>query len=283
MNAIPSFASKLQFLKLGGSLITDKTQVRSPRREMITRLAAEIKTVWDESGGLKLVLGHGSGSFGHVPAKKYGTRQGVKSREDWRGFAEVWGEARALNQLVMEALAAAGLPGMAFPASGSVTARDGQVAVWDLDPLKAALEAGLLPVVYGDVVFDQVRGGTILSTEDLFQHLAWALKPRRITLAGIEAGVWADYPACTQVIEEIQAGIWEAVSGTLKGSAGTDVTGGMATKVEEMLALCTQVEGLEALIFSGEKPGNVVEVLRGGRVGTRILGEFLDADYADGR
>ena len=283
MNAIPSFASKLQFLKLGGSLITDKTQVRSPRREMITRLAAEIKTVWEESRGLKLVLGHGSGSFGHVPAKKYGTRQGVKSREDWRGFAEVWGEARALNQLVMEALAAAGLPGMAFPASGSVTARDGQVAVWDLDPLKAALEAGLLPVVYGDVVFDQVRGGTILSTEDLFQHLARALKPRRITLAGIEAGVWADYPACTQVIEEIQAGIWEAVSGTLKGSAGTDVTGGMATKVEEMLALCTQVEGLEALIFSGEKPGNVAAVLRGGRVGTRILGEFLDADYADGR
>lgn len=55
-----------------------------------------------------------------------------------------------------------------------------------------ALANGILPVVYGDVVFDEVRGGTILSTEDLFQHLAHQLHPERVLLAGLEAGVWAD-------------------------------------------------------------------------------------------
>jgi isopentenyl phosphate kinase (EC 2.7.4.-) len=60
------------FLKLGGSLITDKTRENAPRLDVIRRLAREI------SGALatappKLVLGHGSGSFGHAAARKYGT------------------------------------------------------------------------------------------------------------------------------------------------------------------------------------------------------------------
>ena len=138
-----------------------------------------------------------------MPAQKYGTRQGVHTPAEWLGFVEVWREAVALNRLVMDALASAGIPAVAFPPSAAVIAAGGQVDTWDLSPLSAALEAGLLPVIYGDVVFDQALGGTILSTEDLFTHLVPRLRPTRILLAGLEAGVWADYPACTRLIPEI--------------------------------------------------------------------------------
>ena len=102
----------LLFLKLGGSLITDKTRARAARLDTIARLADELRLVRSQLGDLRLVLGHGSGSFGHIPAKKYGTRQGIVSPDGWRGFVEVWHEAVTLNRIVMDALHTAGLPGI---------------------------------------------------------------------------------------------------------------------------------------------------------------------------
>jgi isopentenyl phosphate kinase len=263
-------AENLQFLKLGGSLITDKTRPRTPRPETIARLAREITLSREKNPDLKLVLGHGAGSFAHVPAKKYGTRQGVYSDSAWQGFAEVWEEAVSLNRLIMAAFRDAGLPAIALPPSAGVIANDGQVISWDLGVLQAALMTPLLPVVYGDVIFDAMRGGTILSTEDLFIHLAHELHPRRILLAGLEPGVWADYPACTRLLPEITPEAVQSADISLGDSPGTDVTGGMASKVRQMVELVMEIPDLEVLIFSGEEPGAVVRALSGEIVGTVV-------------
>ena len=182
-------------LKLGGSLITDKTSPRTLRPDTLARVVEEISSAYQEQPSLKMILGHGAGSFAHVSAKHHNTRQGVKTPAEWRGFAEVWWDASTLNRYVMEALRAAGLPALSLPASASVTAQDGKVLNWDLGPLRAALSAGLLPVIYGDVIFDTHLGGTILSTEDLFAHLARQFRSRRMLLAGIEPGVWEEFPS----------------------------------------------------------------------------------------
>ncbi len=270
MPSSPSTTPNIIFIKLGGSLITDKTQPRTPRLDVIARMAQEIRAALDANSNLRIVLGHGSGSFGHIPAKHYGTRQGVNSPEGWRGFAEVWHEAAALNHIVMDALHQVGLPAVSFPPSGAVTAFRGSVTHWNLSPLRAALEAGLLPVVCGDVVFDEILGGTILSTEDLFSYLAGKLNPQRILLAGLDAGVWADYPHCEQLIPKIDPQNWAMIAPALSGSAATDVTGGMAGKVDLMLKLVAQFPGLEVFIFSGERPGNLQAALLGEALGTNI-------------
>ena len=261
---------RIVFLKLGGSLITDKTQIAAPRLDVLNRLADEIAHALRLQPGLSLVLGHGSGSFGHVPAKKYSTRQGVYTTREWVGFLEVWRQAQALHRLVLDAMQAAELPVISFPPSATVQARSGQVLRWDTANLQHALEAGLIPVVYGDVVFDHLIGGTILSTEDLFDHLAPVLKPQRILLAGIEPGVWEDYPECTQIIPEIFSANIASVKKSLCGATTTDVTGGMASKVLQSLDLCKRVTGLQIAIFSGETPGQVSEALLGSLPGTRI-------------
>jgi isopentenyl phosphate kinase len=267
---MPSSASPLVLLKLGGSLITDKMAASTPRMDVIRRLAGEITAALRQQPGMRLIIGNGAGSFGHVPAKKYSTRQGVHSPQEWRGFAEVWHEAAALNRLITDALHAAGLPAIALPPSAAVTARDGQVTAWDLAPMRATLQAGLLPVVHGDVIFDTLRGGTILSTEDLFEHLARQLHPGRILLAGLEEGVWEDYPACTRLVAEITPSNIDLVRPALGGSHGADVTGGMASKVDQSLALVQEIAGLEILIFSGERNGLVQDALGGARIGTKI-------------
>lgn len=263
---------KLLFLKLGGSLITDKFTPSTPKRETIAELVGELALVLREQPDLRLILGHGSGSFGHVAAKKYGTRQQVSSHEEWLGFVEVWFQASALNRIVMEALHRAEVPAVAFPASASAAVVDGVVRQWDLEPMQTALAQGIIPVVYGDVAFDRQRGGTILSTEDIFVHLAKELHPERILLAGIEAGVWADYPDNTRLIPEITPHIWAQTLQSVKGSAATDVTGGMEGKVGEMMALIEDIPGLEVLIFSASQPGTLRRAIAGEPLGTYLRG-----------
>jgi isopentenyl phosphate kinase len=258
------------FLKLGGSLITDKTRAYTARLDTLADLAGQIASVLGAHPDLRLVLGHGSGSFGHTAASQFDTRSGVKSPEDWKGFSEVWFQASALNRLVVMALRQAGLPAITLSPAASITACDGKVAAWDLRPLHQALSNGLLPVIHGDVVFDEGRGGTILSTEELFSHLAPEFHPERILLAGLEEAVWADFPARTHGLAEIVPADLSSQAGGLKGAAGLDVTGGMASKVALMLELVEQNPGLEVLIFSGEKPGNVHLALEGGNPGTRL-------------
>lgn len=257
------------FLKLGGSLITDKEKNETARLDTMRRLAGEIREALEQNQQFRLLLGHGSGSFGHSAAKKYDTILGVHTVEQWRGFVEVWQAAARLNRLVMDALREEGLPGVAFPPSAAVTTSDGTVQQWNVHPIRSALDRRLLPVLYGDVVFDETRGGTILSTEDLFAHLAAELQPKRILLAGIEPGVWADFPACTRLRQEITPGQDLALQG-IEGSAVVDVTGGMASKVGQSLDLVSRFPDLEVLIFSGDTPGAVREAILGASPGTRI-------------
>lgn len=258
------------FLKLGGSLITDKLNARTARMETIQRLAGEIQAARQALPDMQLVLGHGSGSFGHVPADKYHTRDGVHSREDWLGFVDVWQQARELNQIILEALTQAGMPVMAFPPSVFIHAENGRPATVEAATLRSALKAGLVPLVAGDVIFDQVLGGTIFSTEDVFLALAPHLRPDRVLICGMEAGVWQDYPANTQLVLRVTPASYNNLEKTLGGSAGIDVTGGMRTKVDQMVALVTQFPQVRVQIFSGEAPGNLFEVLMGQSHGTLI-------------
>jgi isopentenyl phosphate kinase len=274
---------ELVFLKLGGSLITDKTQPYTPQLDVIKDVALQIATALQTHPNLRLVIGHGAGSFGHVPASEYHTRDGLprssplihRERDEsedsyWRGFAEVWYQASALNRFVMKALHKAGVRAIALPPSSSVISSNGQVLVWETTPIRMSLSSRIVPVIFGDVVFDEIRGGTILSTEDLFTHLAHALNPERILLAGIEAAVWEDFPGRTQKIEKITPGSYADVSEGVGKSSGADVTGGMQSKVDQMLELVQKDSELTVQIFSGAQPGNIVRALTGEVLGTLI-------------
>jgi len=262
--------NELVLLKLGGSLITDKDKPYTPRLDKLAELAREIKTALDSAPGLSLILGHGSGSFGHVAAKKHGTRDGVQTREQWLGFTEVRFQAAELNRYVVQSLLEAGIPAMPFPPSASMVSDKRKVTHHNVETIRRALDVHLLPVVQGDVAFDETLGGTILSTEDVFSFLVEEFPVRRILLAGLEAGVWADFPARTRLVKQIQLSDYEAMRGGIQGSASTDVTGGMKAKVEEMLSLISKKDGLTTQIFSAEEPGFLTRALQGENVGTLL-------------
>jgi isopentenyl phosphate kinase len=254
------------FLKLGGSLITHKDQPETARLDVLERLAREIADARRAQPGLAVLVGHGSGSFGHVAAARHGTHLGG---QNWVGLAEVWRAANNLNRLVIDALIAAGLPALSFPPSASAIARAGAPIQLAVEPIRRSLEAGLVPVVQGDVAFDEIQGTTILSTETVFEFLVPRLLPDRVLLAGIERGIYRDFPRNSLLAEVVTEADLDGLS--VAGAAATDVTGGMADKIRHALSMAAAGPGMDVRIFSAEEPGSLRSALLGATPGTRVV------------
>ena len=266
----------ITLLKLGGSLITDKKKAHTVRSDVLHRLAKEIRSSWEPTR-YPLIIGHGSGSFGHFPAKKYGTRSGVYSEAQWLGFAEVHSEATSLNRYVTDILREEGLPILSFVPMDNIRTENHIITQWDTSALEQCLSKQIIPMIFGDTVFDSITGGTILSTEDIFLHLCNVLdEPVRILLAGLEEGVWADFPVREKLLSVIYPDEDKNETG-IKGSEFTDVTGGMNEKVHLMKSVIRSGKAGSAVIFSGETDGNVQKVLNGERTGTLITKSDISA------
>jgi isopentenyl phosphate kinase len=256
--------AELVFLKLGGSLITDKGSPQKASEEVIRRIVGEIRAALDEVPALRLVLGHGSGSFGHPPASKYGVQEGLAGSDDWWGYAETAVIAGRLNHLVCEAMLEGGVPVVPLQPSASARCEDGSLVHVEVAPLEKSLERGLVPVVYGDVSFDSVRGSAVISTEQIFAYLAPHLKPARIVVAGHVEGVFTADPLLetgTRLLSEVSVSAPSGVEEMLTGSIDTDVTGGMLSKVRTMCQLIQGQQTITVRIISGRKDGLIKRAL----------------------
>ena len=258
-------------IKLGGSLITDKSEAKSFRRERVSRIASQVASLRALDQNIPIVIGHGSGSFGHFEAKKYSTVEGVSSDEERLGFARVGAVAAELSLLVQNEFLAAGLPTMRFQPSSALVSSAGRIRSFDGSALSLALDQRLIPLIHGDIALDEHIGGTIISTESLFAHLVQPLRVRRIILLGEVEGV-LDHNG--ELISRISPATIAAVRSSLTGSRGIDVTGGMLHKVETMIALIGEHPSLEVFIADGRIENILADLLvNGSRVGTLICAD----------
>src|SRR5579864_4916879 len=246
--------AEVTLLKLGGSLLTEKTEVDAVRPAVLARLAAEIAESAAADGtpavaggpaaaaavaaaglrGAPLVLAHGSGSFGHVAARRHGIAAGLHGAAQLPGVSLTQERAAALHWQVCAALAVAGLHPFSLAPSSSVVAAGGRPLAIAVEPLLLALARGLLPVLYGDVVLDREQGVAICSTERLFDLLAGQLaaagvRVRHVLWLGETDGV---YDAAGRTVPRLDAAGLAALQkrpggGAVSGAAGADVTGGM--------------------------------------------------------
>jgi len=268
--------SRLVFVKLGGSLITDKRADETARHDIVRQMAEEIALALGRDPTLRLVIGHGSGSFGHVFGQRYGTRAGVHSPDQWYGFAATADAAARLNRIVTAALLAADVPAWSIQPGVALRCRDGRVVKGPDDTVALALAQGLVPVVFGDVALDSVRGGTIASTEEIFEPLVAHLHPQRLVLAGEVDGIYSADPLlfpAAQHIPSITPQTLSNLADGLGGSHGVDVTGGMRAKVQQAVAMVQANPGLEIIICSGLRPGALAAALAGERAGTLICAD----------
>ena len=83
-------------IKLGGSVITNKDIPMSLRQNMLERLVKEIADARKKLHNTLFVIGHGQGSYGHVPAVQYKTIEGFVNNESPMGMAIVQ-DSRAIT------------------------------------------------------------------------------------------------------------------------------------------------------------------------------------------
>ena len=265
--------SRLYLVKLGGSLITDKTKPYTPRMTVIRRLAREIKEA--VSRGVKMIIGHGGGSFPHVSATKYEVHKGFIRNDSAYGMAVVHNDAMKLNGIIMDELLKVGIKAYSIQPSSIIITENSEIKEIYVKPIKVLLKYGITPVVYGDVGIDIKRGCCIVSTEQIFKQLALKLQGEYdlfIIMCEEVDGIYSKDPLKypdAKFIEEVSRRNIDEVRSYLNTSRGIDVTGGMLHKVNILYELA--MKGINSIIINGLKKNNLKNTLLGRNIKGTVI------------
>jgi isopentenyl phosphate kinase len=260
----------LYIIKLGGSVITEKDKPYTERLDVIRRLSREIHEARKERD-FALIVGHGGGSYPHVPATHFKTHEGVKDARSYEGIARVQDAAARLNRIIVRELIESGENAISVQLSSTSISSNGRIMEMYTKPMRMMLDYGMVPVPYGDVGLDVRKGCCILSTEEIINYLtnhSKAIFPgyrlRRVLVGGRVDGVFTANPDVdpkAKMIPLITPKNIKTVGKYLAESSGIDVTGGMRHKVERMLELADR--GVESEIVNVLKPGHLKRALLG--------------------
>ena len=254
--------TKLIYIKLGGSLITDKNREYTAYPNIINHLAEEIYNFYSANPAAKIIVGHGAGSYGHIQAVRNNLHLCAHSAERWAGVLEVAQAVSQLSRTLQQQLHLAGVQTKLFHPSESAICRDRQLKSLDLTNIKQALDRQQIPLIHGDICFDETCGASIISTESIFAYISTTLQPIDIYIAGTEPGVYDSYPN-GNIIPVISNSSKHTRLANITTSNSPDITGGMKSKVDTMLNLIRLYPEITVHIFSGTNPGNLTAALTG--------------------
>ncbi|ABL78012.1 isopentenyl phosphate kinase [Thermofilum pendens] len=253
----------LTVIKLGGSVITDKSKPYTVRSSNLKTASAALAKLYGE--GYDIVLVHGGGSFGHPTAAKYRLHEGGLSPEKVRGFSETRYWMTKLNTLVVEHLLRLNVPAVSLQTSAIAVNSGGKLSRISLDVLREMLARRLVPVLYGDAVIDLSRGFSILSGDTLAARIAVELGAKSLVYVMGAGGVYSKPPGSpdARLLREIA----ENDVLTVGGTHGVDVTGGLREKLAEAfyaakngVRVCIGgVNFIEKMVKGEEAPYTVVK------------------------
>lgn len=255
-------------IKLGGSVITDKSRENFFKQEISDRLASEIK-----KADIKTILIHGAGSFGHILAKKYKLNQGFENKDQLYGFSLTHAKVQKLNSFILESLHENGISSVSIPPHSVLKLNNHKSLRFDHFIFKDYLDMGFTPVTFGDVVLDEKLGFSICSGDLLVQLIAKHFHPEKVIFVIDEDGLFTSNPKIdknAELIEEIT--LDELLDLTTSLDNHADVTGGMEGKITAIKNIAES--GIDTILLNGNKPDRLYKVLIGEKVkSTKIIGD----------
>jgi len=249
---------KTIYIKIGGSTITEKSSNQpKPRMETIKDFCKEVKEV--VSTGTSLILAHGGGSYAHPFAAKHGLDKGLNPK-DRIGVTETRFWLTELSQIFLREFLELKLPVIVFHPS-SLLYRSLKGWEFCFSPIRLALRNGITPLLMGDVVFDEEKGVSIISADDI---------PLLIPDIVDEILFLIDFPGVLDkrgnpisiLHREDISCLDEVLDSTI------DVTGGIKEKIRKALILAEK--GKRVRISGYRKKGDLLKALKG-VAGTEII------------
>ncbi len=246
-------------IKLGGSVITDKSQYKKFNKEQTARLCREIA----ESGRSVMIV-HGAGSYGHVLAKRYAIQNGLVDFAQVSPAAMVHHDAMELGLLITSELMAVGIPAASLSPGSCFVMDEGRLVVNDDEVIRRMSHVGIMPVTHGDVVMDRQKGFAIVSGDELMEVMARIFNPERIVFVSDIDGLYDSNPKENPEARMIPEVTQEILDGVSSDEDVDDVTGGVRNKMEAMLRMCSPDR--DCVLVNGTVPGRLLSLLKGEEV-----------------
>ncbi len=241
-------------IKLGGSIITQKSQFKTPNQSAINALLDVIAKLY--VSGHEIVLIHGAGSYAHIPAKEYGLSKGYSSDEGRVHYSEVHALCEELSLLIVNGLVERNIPAVSFHPATYVVQKAGKPIDIEDRLIFEHLRKGFLPVSHGDVVLDQEWNSSIISGDELMKHFGRKWADKLVFVSDVD-GLLDKFPG-GYLVPEVSPENFDEVLKSVGGSAHVDVTGGMAGKIRDLMNL-----PVETYLVNGNHPQRLSNAVLG--------------------
>ncbi len=252
--------SVLKIVKLGGSVISNKSKPFSFRARVVQRIAHEIREYLETFPYCSLIIVHGGGSFGHPLVKEYNLDKGLVDEKSLEGAALTNNAMRELCMKISRILIESGLN--IFPLQTSALfIKENRTKFIGAKIVEETLSRGFIPLLYGDLILDSTIGASVLSGDEIIVHLASMFKPSETLFIVDVDGIYIKVNGRRKWLRRITLDDLSNLISHMEPSKGYDVTGGMVYKlsqVKKLLKTCGKVK-----IVNGLRKRNVLRALIG--------------------
>ena len=247
-------------LKLGGGLLTDKNTPYSIREDVIDNA---IQQIIDSKE--KIILIHGGGSFGHPIAKKYDISNGINTSIENQilGLAETHEAMNKFNSIIIKKFIEKQVPALSIQASSIFIKKSNKTILNSIEQIESCLNLNIIPILYGDVIFDINNSFSILSGDDIALEICRSLKEYKISkvIYAMETdGIWIEAEEKgKKLCKEISSVDLESLE-LAKFNVKIDVTGGIRGKIEIIKKLCEC--NVKVQLINGLKNNYILKALK---------------------
>ena len=235
-------------IKLGGSVITDKTKRYSFRDKVTKSLVQEIKA----SDPQQFIIVHGGGSYGHPGAEQYKLNTERPLEYD-KATALVQRDMRELNSMIVDIFIDNNFWAVSIPGGIVTRYENGELVDIDKELFHEYLDIGTTPITFGDVALDRKRGVTICSGDDLMERLSSEAE-KAIFVTDVN-GIYKNGELAPKFTKEMFPLVDEDLPSE---DTSIDVTGGMNQKVKRMMKMA---EKTPTYVINGLKEGRLKSLL----------------------
>lgn len=265
-------------IKLGGSVITDKTKPETLRIDTIRTIAKSIhRLIQTYRTTYRFIIGNGAGSFGHYHAKNN------TSEDSHMKVSTIQDAVARLNRNIITAFLDQGIPAISIQPSALLSLSHSQEnktgesktsgKVQLAEVLGELAARCYVPVIYGDIVPTNVSEAVIYSTEKLFEMIVDSMPEHSINKVIHLTSVNGVMDSAGNTIPVITRGNWATNKTCITDTHGFDVTGGMLHKVESALRFADQ--GIETIIIRGSDAHVLSEIIETNCSNTRQSEDFM--------
>lgn len=250
-------------LKVGGSVLTDKSKPDIIFHDKIKKICEVLKILYDR--GISFTIVTGVGSLGHQAVFKCGAHKGDDGTLERRvGVVEAQIAVNNLRNIFLSAMGKAGIPTFQFYAS-SVTLSDKMIPQhFHIESLENFLKSNIITVISGDVVPDKTMGFSVMSGDTILHILAKRLNPKIIAYGTNVEGIFDADPQVkddANLITEISLENNKDLLKNITDGQNIDVSGAMKGKLKAVKKIILNNPEIAVHIFNLNKPENLLKLM----------------------